>query len=640
MTSAPTDIATIAGLAELWAETFGDSRICIAILDGPVDKYHPSLAKANLTAIETLASKSADAGPASQHGTHIASVIFGHHNEPIKGLAPFCRGLVVPIFRDTGVGSIFQCSQLDLARAIKQAVQAGAHIINISGGQLSASGIAHPLLSDAVRYCAANGVLIVAAVGNEGCECLHIPGALPSVLAVGAMNSQGTPLDFSNWSTSYQANGILAPGENILGARSGGGMVCESGTSYATAIVSGVAGLLKSLQLMLGQSANPQAVRAAILGSALGRSNQPLTDCNPFLAGRLNVRGAMSLIIKGADSMINSETESVGVIENSRIESLPGDIPTCGIQAAGVESEAYQPPAESIEPGVAPSKCGCSNNPCTCGSGCGTLQLVYALGQLGYDFGTEARRDSITQHMDQPANPYDPNQLLAYLTRNPSDASSIIWTLSLDSTPIYAIGAEGAYARDVYDRLREFLYEQTKGEVERISVPGYISSSSRLSNGQVVPIIWAQLRGMYSWNTAALVEAASGAPPSRGAGQKDKDAYSRKKQDIANFLLRIYDELRNLGITSQERAMNYAATNALLVAEVFRDAVMQAMELDTIEVERSPICRAESDCWDVKLTFFNPAKVFEQARKVYRLTIDVSDVVPVMVGNVRSWFVR
>ena len=64
------------------------------------------------------------------------------------------------------------------------------------------------------------------------------------------------------------------------------------------------------------------------------------------------------------------------------------------------------------------------------------------------------------------------------------------------------------------------------------------------------------------------------------------------------------------------------------------------MDLDTIEVERSPICRQYSDCWDVKLMFFNPSKVFEQARKVYRFTVDVSDVVPVMVGDVRSWFVR
>ena len=53
---------------------------------------------------------------------------------------------------------------------------------------------------------------------------------------------------------------------------------------------------------------------------------------------------------------------------------------------------------------------------------------------------------------------------------------------------------------------------------------------------------------------------------------------------------------------------NYAATDAFLVANVFKDAIKEGMGLDTIEVERSPICRLDSDCWDVKLTFFDPSQ--------------------------------
>ena len=64
------------------------------------------------------------------------------------------------------------------------------------------------------------------------------------------------------------------------------------------------------------------------------------------------------------------------------------------------------------------------------------------------------------------------------------------------------------------------------------------------------------------------------------------------------------------------------------------------MDLDTMEVERSPICRPDSDCWDVKLTFFDPSKVFERARKEYRVTVDVGDVITVTVGDVRAWFDR
>jgi cyanobactin maturation PatA/PatG family protease len=178
--------------------------------------------------------------------------------------------LIIPVFKDEDAGSIAPCSQVDLARAINQAVQAGAHVINISGGELTPSGTAHPLLTNTVRDCANRGVLIMASAGNEGCDCLHIPGALPSVLAVGAMNAQGAPSDYSNWGRRYQTQGILALGENILGASPGGGTVTRSGTSYATPEVAGVAALLLSLQLKLGRQPDPHAVRTAILNSAKG----------------------------------------------------------------------------------------------------------------------------------------------------------------------------------------------------------------------------------------------------------------------------------------------------------------------------------------------------------------------------------
>ena len=51
-----TNIEEITGLKELWAETLGDPRLCIAVLDGPVDQSHPSLHAANLTRLETLGS--------------------------------------------------------------------------------------------------------------------------------------------------------------------------------------------------------------------------------------------------------------------------------------------------------------------------------------------------------------------------------------------------------------------------------------------------------------------------------------------------------------------------------------------------------------------------------------------------------
>ena len=307
---------------------------------------------------------------------------------------------------------------------------------------------------------------------------------------------------------------------------------------------------------------------------------------------------------------------------------------------------AAQSASPSERPGepstVAPSSCGCGSSGCKGGCGGGSPQLVYALGQLGFDFGTEARRDSIMQQMCEGANPHDPAQLLSYLEKNPSHAAAILWTLNLDATSIYVIQGQGAFAGHVYERLGEFLQAQIDPEqrVERVSVPGCIAGSARLMNGQVVPVIWPELRGMFSWTTAALVDAVTGSPPPKKAKTEEIESYARRSDGVRNFLERVYHELRNLGTTPQERAINFSATNAFNVTKVFASALNDGLDLDTVEVERSPICRPESDCWDVKLTFFNPSKVLEQARKAYRFTVDVSDVVPVTVGPVRSWFVR
>jgi len=268
----------------------------------------------------------------------------------------------------------------------------------------------------------------------------------------------------------------------------------------------------------------------------------------------------------------------------------------------------------------------------------GGLSLVYALGTLGYDLVTEARRDSISQHMG--GNPHDPNQLLTFLAKNPWEAEKLIWTLNLDATPIYAIQPRGAFASAGYERLQQFLREQLTEGVERISVAGVIAGQVRLMSGQVVPVIWPELGCMYSWTTAALIKAICGEPPSESAKAEERQAYTQKTEAVTNFLERVYSERRGLGDTSEQRAINYTATNAMNVERIFESALREEMELDSIGVERSPICRIDSDCWDLKLTFFNPSRVFEQARKVYCFTVDVSDVCPVMVGNVRSWSVR
>jgi cyanobactin maturation PatA/PatG family protease len=634
-------IATLNGLRNLWAETTGSPDICIAVLDGPVDVAHACFAGAQVEMLETHKPIDADDALAMQHGTHVASIIFGQHGSEVQGVAPGCRGVLIPIY-GSGKDANRICSQLDLARAINLAVSVGAHIINISGGELSASGVADPLLTKAIALCAEHDILVVAAAGNDGCRCLHVPASMASVLAVGAMDLQGAPLEFSNWGDLYLDKGILALGADVAGAAAGGGVAVRSGTSYAAPIVTGVAALLMSLQLERGASPHGQAVHTLLLDAADACDSTASDSCARVLAGRLNIHAAHAGLVHQQPSRIAASTYSppgVDVGSHSRMphtymkssanldcpppshwRSMMNDHDTL---SQLIPSETATLPMNDA--GVAPSDCGCNKKKAD-------PLPVYALGQIGIDFGSASKRDAFAQLSGINVDDY--LALLDYLDSDPASAFSLIWTLSMDATVVYAINPYGPFASSTYERLRQFLRAQLQDGVERVSVPGLLSGTVKLMNGQEVPGLFPDLRGMYGWSVPDLVSACLGAPSDANDANS---SYQARAEGVRNFLERVYYEVRNLGITPQDRAMNYAATNAFQASEVYDKAIQAETKLDSIAVERSPICRPGSDCWDVKLSFFNPAKRLEQARHVYRFTIDVSEVIPVTVGKVRHW---
>jgi len=606
--------AVLPGLAELGRSTNGDPAITIALLDGPVDTSHRCFAGADLTSASTVTPGCATTGLATRHGTHVASILFGQPGSPLHGIAPRCRGLVLPIFSDSPDGGVRAAMQLDLARAILQAVAMGAHVINVSGGELVASAEADPYLTNAVRLCAESGVILVAAAGNDACDCLHVPAALDGTLVVGAMGLDGDPLPQSNYSDVYAKRGVLAPGENIPGADLGDGIVHRSGTSFAAALVSGVAALLLSEQLRRTGRRDGRSVIDAILSSAT--PCQPKDDCRRLFRGRVDITRARMILAKGESIDMNDQ-------ETVASEPAPANIPP----AADVF------PSEGVVPSCGGEKsCGCGGGgkkECTCkkepekSGGCGSKQvLAYALGRLGFDFGTEARRDTFVQ--SGVRNPFDPRELLDYLDKNPFASTDVIFTLEQDSTPIYAVTGGGAYGSYIFERLREVLREQIEGRSDTVSLPAWVGGSATLSNGQTLPILWPNARGIYNWTRAALFE-------SLNVGSDEQQTA------IGNFLDRVTYELRNLGVDPRERALNYAATNAFQVARVYESAIRASLALDSINVERSPICRPKSDCWDVSLTFFDPNQRLTRSRRIYRFTVDVSDVLPVTIGGVRSF---
>jgi cyanobactin maturation PatA/PatG family protease len=267
--------------------------------------------------------------------------------------------------------------------------------------------------------------------------------------------------------------------------------------------------------------------------------------------------------------------------------------------------------------------------------------LVYALGALGYDFQTEARRDYFVQAMPEGANnPLLADQLLAYLDDNPYEAQGLTWTLNVDATPIYAIQPAGPFAAETYARLREVLRSQFESDVELVSIPGVIIGSVALLSGQVVPVVAPALRGVFDWSVTTLVRHALGPRPTESADTNEAyrgdESYDRDAAGLTDILNRIYFDLRNLGLAAEDRALNFAATNAAQATAVIESATRQNLDLDSVSVSRSAICRPGSDCYDVEISFFNPDNM-NVASRIFRFTVDVSDVIPVSVGPMRSW---
>jgi len=688
-------------LEDLWQHTRGDPAIAVAVLDGPVDLSHPCFEGARL---RTLATEAAPAGTTiepSLHGTHVTSVLFGQHGAGgVNGVAPDCAGLVVPIYLPGPDGEPRPASQATLARAIVQAVDAGAHIINVSGGQLAPSGVAETFLTDAVRYCAENGSLIVAAAGNDGCDCLHVPAALNSVLAVGATNAEGLPGDFSNWGAAYAENGIVCSGDKIPGAALGGGVVELTGTSFAAPIVTGIAALLMSLQQARGEAADAAAVRATILDTATpcdpADNPQDGLHCRRLLAGTINIKGARERVMDETQMLPQEQRTDAATVEHPPAPPVPPaqQAPTEEAQRTAVEpSQHTQPVAQAMPPAtespraggpgtslVAPAALvadsGSEIYASACCEACAGQpeQQVYAFGQIDYDFESWTRYEWFKQEMTalnyanpitdpdhkvigyQPfGNPLHKHSMLDFLEDNrnyPGAVASLIWTLTINDIPIYAIRPQGSYTAETYRILVDFLRDQVVGDTviddhdpndvknyksDRMAVAGHIVGNTMLLNGQVVPVIEPSPRGLHNWSTSrliALVLATFGEGSNTPAGKVLADT-------LWQLFDKLYFQLQNLGVTSADRAINMAGTNVYALVETWAQKAKNQsgplLMIQDIRAEPAKVARPGTDSWDVIVTMFNPAATLTEARHVTRITIDVGDVMPVVVGRAVTW---
>jgi subtilisin family serine protease len=190
-------------------------------------------------------------GGYEDHGTHVAGIICGGATDD-GGPIGIANGLVdiIPVRMVPDGDELDK----DVANAIRYAVDQGASIINMSFGKYVSSDPER--VREALRYAAANDVLIVHAAGNEANDIDAFPfypnpGRYRDVdsvfINVGASTSAYDDLliaEFSN--VGKRRVDLFAPGEDILSLGADHDYIDHSGTSMASPVVAGVAALLRA----------------------------------------------------------------------------------------------------------------------------------------------------------------------------------------------------------------------------------------------------------------------------------------------------------------------------------------------------------------------------------------------------------
>ncbi|EED36873.1 peptidase S8 and S53, subtilisin, kexin, sedolisin [Luminiphilus syltensis NOR5-1B] len=275
-------------LASAWDITAGDPGVIVAVLDSGViahpeldgrlvsgyDFISDSIAAGDGDGIdpdptdegrvidEETGAPVADPGGASYHGTHVAGTVVarGNNSLGIAGVAYNARVMPLRALSDDG-GTTY-----DVLQAVRFAAglenDSGilpaqpAAIINLSLGGSGFSNTEQALFS----RVAEQGVLVVAASGNDGNSQVDFPAGYYDVIAVGAVDLQGRATDYSNQGPALD---LTAPGGDLQSDLNGDGYpdgvlslgvsegqpayVFAAGTSMAAPHVAGVLALMRSV---------------------------------------------------------------------------------------------------------------------------------------------------------------------------------------------------------------------------------------------------------------------------------------------------------------------------------------------------------------------------------------------------------
>lgn len=235
-------------LLEAWKHFKKKKEIVVAVVDTGIDPTHPFLekniyvktGKVNLEnfGVDFSKDKKIKGTPIDQHGhgTHVSGII--------KSIYPEVKILALKYYNPSASGFANLNSTVE---ALRYAVDNNVDVINYSGGGPEAAAEELQILKEAER----KGILVVAAAGNEESNIddkrkAYFPASygLKNIISVTAYDEELKMLPSSNY--GRVSVDIFAPGYRIKSSLQNGRAGYLTGTSQATAFVTGVAALIRS----------------------------------------------------------------------------------------------------------------------------------------------------------------------------------------------------------------------------------------------------------------------------------------------------------------------------------------------------------------------------------------------------------
>ena len=254
-----------------WGVTTGKG-VTVAVIDTGVKANHEDLP--NLRRVEvTNGNEPLGLEDATGHGTHVAGII-GAAMGNGKGGAGIAPGATILSLRVVNAAGYIYDSAL--IAALRTAVKNGAQIVNISIGGTAYNAVFQKVINEAAEA----GVTVVAAMGNDGTNCLNYPAGYDNVIGVVSVdrtNNRASGSSYGTWGD------VAAPGAAVWSTTYYGSYGPKSGTSMASPVVAGVAALYKSV--------HPDATPAQITARLKATATKGGSDLG---AGIVNAAAALS----------------------------------------------------------------------------------------------------------------------------------------------------------------------------------------------------------------------------------------------------------------------------------------------------------------------------------------------------------